>query len=86
MRLIDADAILEKMRQTFDMQELYLPVHFMDFIIDEMPTIDERKTGEWVQHDSGAWSCSICKSWIPDEQHYYARFCLYCGARMDEEV
>ena len=40
MRLIDADKIYEKMRNTFDMQELYLPMHFQSLIIDEAPTVD----------------------------------------------
>ncbi len=40
MRPIDADAVLEKMRNTWDMQDLYLPVHFKEMIIDEMPTVD----------------------------------------------
>ncbi len=39
--------------------------------------------GRWIKNDNGTWSCERCHSWIPDEQHYYARFCLYCGAKMD---
>lgn len=47
----------------------------------------ERKTGRWIRNDNGTYSCSICHSWIPEEQHCYARYCLYCGADMkgDEE-
>lgn len=41
-RLIDANEVFDKMRDTFDMQELYLPIHFQELIIDEMPTIQER--------------------------------------------
>lgn len=37
-RLIDADSLIERMKYTWDMQELYLPVHFIDLIEDE-PTI-----------------------------------------------
>ncbi len=40
MRLIDADAIMPMMQREMDMQELYLPVHFQQFIVDEMPTVD----------------------------------------------
>ena len=40
--------------------------------------------GRWRQNDNGTWSCSECSSWIPDEQHYYAKFCLHCGAKMTE--
>ena len=38
-RLIDADKVLDFMRDTFDMQELYLPIHFKELVIDEIPTI-----------------------------------------------
>ena len=43
-----------------------------------------KKTGKWIQNDNGTYSCSLCQSWIPKEQYYYARFCLYCGAEMEE--
>ena len=42
--------------------------------------VAERKTGKWIQNDDGTYSCSLCQSRIPEEQYYYARFCLYCGA------
>lgn len=46
---------------------------------------DEPKTGKWIENDNGTWSCNRCHSWIPDEQHHYANFCLYCGADMRGE-
>lgn len=45
----------------------------------------EREKGTWIQNDNGTYSCSLCQSWIPEEQYYYARFCLYCGADMRGE-
>lgn len=42
-----------------------------------------RKSGKWKKNDNGTYSCSLCQSWIPSEQHYYARYCLYCGAKME---
>lgn len=42
----------------------------------------ERK-GKWIRNDNGTYSCSFCQSWIPEEQYYYARFCLHCGASME---
>ena len=39
-RLIDADAFEEEARSRIDMQDLYLPIHIKDFVIDEMPTVD----------------------------------------------
>ena len=49
-----------------------------------IPAADVRpvKRGEWEQQENETWVCSKCKSWIPDEQHFYARFCLHCGAKM----
>lgn len=45
----------------------------------------ERKTGKWKKNDNGTYSCSLCQSWIPSEQHYYAKYCLHCGAKMEGE-
>lgn len=53
-----------------------------DFKIEEMAEDLSQKTGKWIENDNGTWSCNRCLSWIPNEQHYYANFCLYCGARM----
>ena len=39
-----------------------------------------QRKGKWIQNDNGTYSCSLCHSWIPEEQYHYARFCLYCGA------
>lgn len=38
MRLIDADKVLEFMNNKLEMQELYLPIHLKELVIDEMPT------------------------------------------------
>ena len=53
--------------------------------IEALPSAQpEQKKGRWIRNANGTYSCSVCQSWIPEEQHYYARYCLYCGARMDE--
>ena len=49
------------------------------------PAQPERKKGKWIKNDNGTYSCSLCHSWIPEEQYYYAQFCLYCGADMRGE-
>lgn len=46
------------------------------------PKQPERKKGKWIRNDNGTWSCDQCQSWIPDEQHYYANWCLFCGSDM----
>ena len=54
-----------------------------EMLIKDLPSAQsERKKGKWIKQDTGAWSCDQCSSWIPDEQHYYANYCLYCGAYM----
>ena len=52
----------------------------------DTPTVDVEpvRYGHWIRNDNGTYSCSECHSWIPDEQHYYARYCLFCGCRMNE--
>ena len=56
------------------------------FRISNLPTIDAEpvRHGHWVRNDNGTYSCSECHSWIPSEQHHYARYCLFCGAKMNE--
>lgn len=48
MRPIDADKVLETMRSNMDMQELYLPTHFIDLVIDNMPTIEAEPDNDWI--------------------------------------
>lgn len=55
--------------------------------IKEVPSADVQPVmkGKWIRNDNGTYSCSVCQSWIPEEQHCYARYCLYCGADMRGE-
>ena len=55
-----------------------------DYKEQKLPSA-ERKKGKWIRNDNGTYSCSLCQSWIPEEQYYYARFCLYCEADMRGE-
>lgn len=88
-RYIDADLILPEMKCKFDMQELYLPVHFQEFIVDEIPTADVApvRHGYWVKKKRDVlihWHCSACKEcFYLDEPN--AEYCPHCGAKMDEE-
>lgn len=41
-----------------------------------------RPKGKWIRNDNGTYSCSLCHSWLPEEQYHYAQFCLHCGAEM----
>lgn len=39
-RLIDADALIKRMPSAMDMQDVYLPIHFKELLIDDAPTVD----------------------------------------------
>ena len=55
------------------------------YLLDKLPPAQSEKgKGKWIRNDNGTYSCSICQSWIPEEQYHYARYCLYCGAEMRE--
>ena len=95
MRLIDADAIrYDRLLKTGN-KEHPLEWAVSQSAINSMPTVPQHvesvgedgsalKHGHWIRNYNGTYSCSECKSWIPNEQHYYARYCLFCGAKMDE--
>lgn len=95
MRLVDADVLLngldsicvEKMnsKNPCPLVCTLCPLSDMLDVIENAPTVDAESVrhGYWIENDNGTYSCSECHSWIPNEQHYYARYCLYCGARMD---
>ena len=44
----------------------------------------QRPIGRWKQNESGAYTCSLCGTWIPKERRPYANYCLCCGAKMKE--
>ena len=86
MRLIDADALHEIINWT-----LFKPPYSKRKVhrfIDDAPTIEERKTGKWIQeiirHEYGStvlWKCSSCGKMATGMYNY----CPNCGARMVEE-
>lgn len=100
MRLIDADAlekILEKIPAA-DIKDMggqaYVLVKLSQVfnVIDNQPTIEpERKKGEWIDQDDGAFypiECSECRK-IPLFDAYgdyvLSNFCPNCGADMRGE-
>ena len=90
-RYIDADEVLETMRSNMDMQELYLPIHFIDFVIEDMPTADVEpvRHGRWVEKPTSVY-CSNCRTHWSREFVISLRktykFCPNCGARMDGDA
>ena len=59
----------------------------MDFVmmLEKQPTVDAApvETAHYVEGSGGEWYCSNCKR--IDEKYSVARYCWYCGAKMDGE-
>ena len=83
-KFIDADLLKQECERTFDMQDLYLPVHFFD-VVDDLPAADvqEVKHGYWKERMSTLSSvkCSECGN----SHEYDTAYCPDCGAIMDGE-
>ena len=92
MRLIDADGLMNDICESLNqMTNIGIVVDGewlwgkLNDALDNAPTIEPQKMrGKWIRNDNGTYSCSVCHSWVPEEQHYYARYCLHCGADMRE--
>ena len=91
MRLIDADALIEDIREH---SASYFADDFAHEWVDQQPTIEpERKKGKWIRITQGSipeiYICPFCKRTIKDAgidslvQIRYP-FC-HCGADMREE-
>lgn len=54
-------------------------------LIDEAPTVEERKHGRWIEHpEHPIGDCSVCGERVPiygGSKRY--KICPYCGAVMD---
>ena len=86
MRFIDADV----MKTVEQIQKAdFNSIETIRAWIDEQPTIEERKTGEWVLDEERSkecvehiYICSACRNneaWGETER---TRYCSYCGAQM----
>ena len=84
-RQIDADRLYEVIKNSWDTSDAEDFEKSVFVALATAPTIEQRKTGKWIKNSNGTYSCDKCHSWIPNEQHYYANFCLYCGADMRGE-
>ena len=86
MRLIDADALIEKLeawKKEAERRAANINYTFASAIIAQVnaePTIEERKAGEWIELDFEAWEykCDQCGR-LSD---FKDNFCPNCGADM----
>lgn len=82
MRLIDADALRRRKELRFG---LMAAITTIQFLIDETPTVEERKHGHWVRHNN-IIACSECiwdMYW--EEGNTELNYCPNCGAIMNGE-
>ena len=98
MRLIDADALIKWLNDTYcdtSKRSWNYNHHVMAMdmieIIENYPTIEERKRGHWFdpEDDDGrtAWHCSVCDHVVKTIGFYpNYNYCPCCGARMDKGV
>lgn len=108
MRLIDADALKAKIRKAekefrrCKIEPVGYKMAFADgvgavadLIVDEVPTIEERQHGHWIETDeyyTGAYEslyyykCSVCGAIILEDVDFgVGNYCQQCGAKMDGE-
>lgn len=85
MRLIDADALRRRKELRFG---LMAAITTIQFLIDEAPTVEERKRGHWIEHpEHPIGDCSVCGERVPiysGSKKY--KICPYCGAIMDGQA
>lgn len=83
MRLIDADALRRRKELRFG---LMAAITTIQFLIDEAPTVEERKHGRWVRHND-IIACSECIfDMCFDENIAELNYCPNCGAIMDGQA
>lgn len=89
MRLIDADSIQYEPMLSAKGNGMYEDVMVAyKSQIDDLPTIEDRKTGKWIRGDAekltGSQRCSICHKACYKGKDYF-NFCPNCGADMRGE-
>lgn len=96
-KFIDAEMLKEEIEHNWDMQDLYLPIHFFDKV-DEMPAADvqEVRHGKWKGYTRSAFHgmddfgnpiYRDVNIWECSEccrkSVIKENYCPCCGARMD---
>ena len=85
MRPIDADGFKELVLSKKETDPYIVGV--MINAIDAMPTIEDRKKGEWIkpkEHDH-LLQCSECEYEVTIDMAYEYNYCPLCGADMRGE-
>lgn len=91
MRLIDADALKLSMMliATGETKKYCYPCKEILKEIDDAPTIEERKTGKWINNIHDIPICDQCGYMTPYDRaiddYEYGNYCPNCGADMREQ-
>lgn len=98
MRLIDADALKAKLEKIADMNnpkwsyDSMMIAKIMIGILDEAPTVEERKEGHWLKKhnvsDTSEFTAICCSSCGYEVNFFWndwqnSKYCPNCGAIMD---
>ena len=95
VRLIDADALMEQIANSYIKSVDEIPTGAILYIICKAPTIDPVKHGFWEEYetDSYAGFCESGPKWITKRYYHCSgchkgsviksKYCPACGARMD---
>lgn len=75
--LISKQELLNKLDE-LDQQELYLPCHFKEYVVDEVASAPQ-KTGWWA-----GTVCTACGESTSD--YYNCDYCPRCGVKMEGEL
>lgn len=81
MRLIDADALRRRKELRFG---LMAAITTIQFLIDEAPTVEERKHGHWLTKKAWHVECSECHH-VLESICDVKKYCPNCGAKMEGE-
>lgn len=88
MELIDREALKTKLEKMADMNnpkwsyDSMMIAKIMIEILNEAPTVEERKHGYWKKE--GSWyKCSCCNSAIDPWDNTWMKYCSCCGAKME---
>lgn len=83
---IEREAIQRTVETDMDMQDLYLPSHFL-FVIEDIPAADVEKVkhGRWIFGQTMGHSWMKCSECCVSQGGQTATFtyCPNCGAKMD---
>ena len=101
MRLIDADRLKEEIVEAGQGSTRYRIGEFWELnrneiwkVIDEQPTVEERKKGRWLRYgedgypnneDTVFWQCDQCLEQYTGRTKRIPNFCPNCGADMRKE-